>query len=60
MKHTNNYWIKKIQKIYPTEEGYSYREWCTPRERGVYIQDSQTWKRIIEAWSRESLYLKIK
>jgi hypothetical protein len=49
MKHTNKYWIKKIQKIYPTEEGYSYREWCTPRERGVYIQDNDTGKRIIEA-----------
>lgn len=60
MKHTKQYWIKKIQKIYPTEEGYSYREWCTPYGCGVYIQDSDTWERILEAWSRESLYLKIK
>jgi hypothetical protein len=26
----------------------------------VYIQDNDTGKRIIEAWSRESLYNKIK
>lgn len=59
-QHTNNYWIKKIKSLYTNTDWYSFREYCTPHERGVYIQNDKTWERIREATSREALYLKMK
>jgi len=63
MKHTEKYYINKIDKILK-EHWYedcisSYRSWCTPSDRWVYIE-AINWKRIFESRSREKLLNELK
>lgn len=60
MKHTDDYYIKRIKKI--LWDNYYFHDWCTPKDRGVYLTSKHLmeWISWFEARSYESLYNTLK
>lgn len=59
-KHTDDYYIKRIKKI--LWDNYYFHDWCTPKDRGIYLTSKHLtdWIRWFEDRSYESLYEKLK
>lgn len=60
MKHTDDYYIKRIKKI--LWDHFSFHSWCTPKDRGVYITSLHfvDWIKWFEERSLEVMYVHLK